>query len=79
MVKIKAELIDKYPDSKFDKKQLKIGTKIEMEHTKDELVAKKIAKDHLMEFQNYYKELKKMENKLKRQKEKPIQKRRGLM
>jgi len=75
MVKINAILTDKYPDHKFDKTELKKGTKIEMEHTKDTLVAKKIAKDHLMEYPNYYKELSKMEKKL----EKQSNKKRGFM
>ena len=55
------------PDSYFDKKQLKIGTKIELEHTDDYLIAKQIAKDHLEEHPNYYRELIKMEKKLEKQ------------
>ena len=35
-------------------KELKIGTKIEMEHTKNPNVARKIASDHLREFGCYY-------------------------
>lgn len=35
-------------------KELRIGRKIEMEHTKNPLVAKKIACDHLREFPKYY-------------------------
>jgi len=35
-------------------KELKIGTKIEMEHTTSKKTAIKIAKDHLREFPNYY-------------------------
>ena len=52
---------------KIDKKQLNMGIKIEMEHTDNPKVAKKIATDHLKEFCNkpYYTELKKMEKKLK--------------
>ena len=56
------------PDSNYNKTQLKIGTKIEMEHTKNKEFAEKIAKDHLDEFPNYYTALVKMENRLKRKK-----------
>lgn len=53
---------------KYNKTQLRIGTKIEHEHTKSNKMAEKIAKDHLKEFPNYYTYLVKMENKLKRMK-----------
>jgi hypothetical protein len=36
------------------KKQLKVGTQVEMEHTKDRNVAKKIAQTHLKENKDYY-------------------------
>lgn len=49
------------PDSKFDKKQLKRGIEVEMEHTDDPAIAKKIAKAHLAEFPDYYTRLDKME------------------
>lgn len=52
------------PDSDFDAEQLKIGTKIEFEHTHDKDKAKEIAKDHLTESPDYYRELKVMEDKL---------------
>jgi hypothetical protein len=54
--------------NKINKNQLKIGIRVEMEHTKSKKVAKKIATDHLLEFKNrpYYTELIKMEKKLKR-------------
>lgn len=52
------------PDSKFNKKWLKIGTKIEKEHTDNEEIAKAIAKAHLLESPHYYSELIKMEKKL---------------
>jgi len=35
-------------------KELKLGKKIEMEHTKNPYIAEKIAKDHLKEFDCYY-------------------------
>ena len=43
-----------HPDDIYNKEQLEIGIKIEMEHTPDPEVAKKIAKDHLDELPNYY-------------------------
>lgn len=53
------------PDSLFDPKQLAIGQKIEMEHTDDPEIAKKIAKAHLSEFRLYYKYLPKLEKAMK--------------
>ena len=52
----------------INKTQLRIGTRIEMEHTKSKKRARKIALDHLNEFTGakYYTELVKMERKLKR-------------
>jgi superfamily II DNA or RNA helicase len=41
----------------FDAKELRVGTRIEHEHTKSKTLAKKIAKDHLREIPNYYKRL----------------------
>ena len=52
---------------KYNKKELKIGTRIEMEHTKSKKVAGRIAKDHLREYSNYYtKGLIPMEKRLKK-------------
>jgi predicted Zn-dependent peptidase len=45
------------PDSKFDRKQLAIGTEIETEHTDNRDIAKMIAKAHLSERKDYYKVL----------------------
>lgn len=42
--------------------QLKIGIKIELEHTSDKKVAREIALDHLNEKANYYQKLKKVED-----------------
>jgi len=51
---------------KYNKKLIRIGTKIEKEHTKNPRVARKIALDHFKEFGNaYYPALIKMEKKLK--------------
>jgi hypothetical protein len=52
---------DSVPDSKFCPKNLKMGIKIEGEHTKSRLLAKLIAKDHLVEIPDYYERLVKME------------------
>jgi len=52
-------------------KQLKAGTKVEMEHAHlfpknlRKSMAERIARDHLKESPNYYKALKKMEKSLK--------------
>ena len=50
------------------KVQLRMGTRIEMEHTKSKKRARKIALDHLKEFPGfpYYTELRKLENKAKK-------------
>lgn len=63
-------LADNLPDELFDPKQLKMGIKIEMEHTNCELIAKKIAKDHLVENEKYYTYLKKMEKQMEKDKKK---------
>jgi hypothetical protein len=52
------------PDSNYNPKELTWGIKVEMEHTTNKEVAKKIAKDHLDEFPDYYTNLIKMERKL---------------
>lgn len=44
-----------------DPKELKMGMKVEMEHTDDKQIAKKIALDHLSEMDDYYTRLAKME------------------
>ena len=54
--------------NKYDSKQVDIGEKIEMEHTRDKEIAKEISRDHLEEFDNYYTGLPKMEKKLEKQK-----------
>lgn len=51
----------KVPDSEFDKQQLEMGIKVELEHTDCKELAKEIAKDHLKEMPDYYTRLKKME------------------
>ncbi|HLC15797.1 MAG TPA: DUF5661 family protein [Thermodesulfovibrionia bacterium] len=44
----------KFNKSKFRTKQLKIGTKVELEHTKNKDIARKIALVHLKENKDYY-------------------------
>ena len=50
-------------DIKTLQHQLNKGIKVEMEHTKDKDLAKKIAMDHLYEVPDYYDKLKKAEKK----------------
>ena len=54
--------------TQIDPEQLKMGIKVEMEHTTSKAVAEKIARDHLREFPGkpYYTELLKMEDKLRK-------------
>lgn len=54
--------------TKYDPKELKVGTKIEMEHTNNVNVAEKIAKDHLREHPKYYTHFVKWEKGLMRMK-----------
>jgi hypothetical protein len=49
----------------YDSKELKMGTRIEMEHTKNPSVARNIAMNHLDEFPSYYKHLRTMEMRMK--------------
>jgi len=43
--------------SDFSAKQLKIGTRVEMEHTRSKKLAREIAMDHLTEDPRYYDKL----------------------
>lgn len=53
-------------ENDVDPKQLKMGIKVEMEHTTDPLISKEIALDHLAEHNNsdYYTRLAKMEKEM---------------
>lgn len=51
---------------RFPKQQLRMGTKVEHEHTPKAGIAQEIAKDHLAEFPDYYTRLRKMEHKAAR-------------
>ena len=53
---------------RYDRKQLEIGTEVEMEHTNNPYIARRIAMDHLSEYPDYYKRLKAMEHRLERKK-----------
>ena len=65
--KIKGGFADKNKPKDFDKKQLEMGIKIEMEHTKDKDKAREIAMDHLKEIPDYYTRLKKLEAKAEKE------------
>lgn len=52
---------DDKPTSKYSKKELAMGKKVEMEHVDDKPRATEISKDHLEEIPDYYTRLKKME------------------
>jgi len=47
---------------RYDEEELRKGEKIEMEHTNDLMIARKIAQDHLAEISDYYTRLEKMES-----------------
>lgn len=49
--------------SDFNQKKLQEGIKVEKEHSTDEKISTEIAMDHLTENPNYYKKLKKIEEK----------------
>ncbi len=54
------------PDYHYNSKQLNIGTKVELEHTRSKALAKRIAKQHLNEHKDYYTFLVEMEKKMLR-------------
>lgn len=56
------------PDSEFDKDELALGIKTEMEHTDNKEEAESIARDHLNEIPDYYTRLLKMEEEAKKEK-----------
>lgn len=58
---------DTRQDEDYDPEQLRMGIEVEKEHTEDEEIAKRIAKDHLDEFPDYYTRLKKMEDQAKKE------------
>jgi len=54
------------PDNKFNTSQLKMGIRVEKEHTNKACVAKQIAKAHLHEHPSYYTKLKQIEKTFKK-------------
>lgn len=54
------------PETELDPEELRTGIKVEMEHTGCPLIAERIAKDHLVEFPDYYTRLVKMEQEAER-------------
>jgi hypothetical protein len=58
--KLKGGLGDKSSLSDFDPQEVKLGLKVEMEHTDDKAVAREIVADHLTEDPHYYSKLKKV-------------------
>ena len=52
---------ESFTEKDADKKELAMGIKVEMEHTKNKAIAKRISLDHLAEFGDYYTRLLKME------------------
>lgn len=52
---------DNMPDSKFNKKKLRHAQKHEMEHTTNPAIAKEVAKDHMLEDEDYYQKIQKIE------------------
>lgn len=50
-----------FEEKDADSNELKMGIKVEMEHTTNPLIAKRIALDHLAEVKDYYTRLAKME------------------
>ena len=60
----------KFTEKDADPRELKMGIKVEMEHTTDPLISKRITLDHLSELPDYYTRLAKMEEEGKKAKEK---------
>ena len=58
-------LFVKNPNSPMPEDQLRMGIKVEMEHSDNVLVAERIARDHLTEDPSYYTKLAEMEAKFK--------------
>lgn len=63
---LRGGLGDKTRNSDVPAKQLRIGEKVEREHTSDPTIAQEIARDHLTEFPTYYTNLKNFEARLKK-------------
>lgn len=61
LANILAEGYSKGKEIKHDPAELEMGIKVEMEHTSEPLISRKIALDHLTEIPDYYTRLAKME------------------
>jgi hypothetical protein len=61
--RLKGGLADDKTPQDFDQEALFKGWKVEKEHTSDDSLAIEIAMDHLIEKENYYNLLEKIENK----------------
>ena len=59
-----AQKHENVPDSKYPQDQIRMGIKVEKEHTDDPEKAKEIAKDHLSEFPDYYTRLRRLRKRL---------------
>jgi len=59
-------MIDLRKCGKPNKKQLRMGISVELEHTRSRKVAERIASQHLCEYKDYYTALRKMESELRR-------------
>lgn len=57
-----------FTEDDADPDELKLGIEIEMEHTSNPVMAKRIALDHLSEIPDYYTRLKAMEAEAKKEK-----------
>ena len=67
MVGKTAQKHEHVPDYKYDPEQLRMGIKVEKEHTDDPEKAKELSKDYLSELPDYYTRLDKMEEEGKKQ------------
>lgn len=56
---------EQFTEADANPQELKRGIEVEMEHTNDPKIAKKIALDHLSEISNYYTLLDQMESQAK--------------
>lgn len=68
--RMKGGLAEDVSDDEFDARQLAKGILVELEHTGDFTIAKEIAKDHLMEMDDYYDKLETMEQEATRKQNK---------
>jgi len=59
------DMLNKIPEQDVNPEELKRGIHVEMEHTDDKQVARKIALDHLLEDPFYYTHLKAFESEIK--------------